>query len=284
MGRYPAAMFVRDGVLYYGSRFTAVFDPNGNLTSDPNQMYRWANGPFAGFRTSTDGGHSWTESPCTDTHPLFPETATGSTRVKFGQPYLVDFGKNQERSPDGKVYFVSTGSVDGSAAADHLNDDQVYLCRVTPTPANVNDASKYEFYAGNGQWSSTFASSKPIVEWRNHFSGATATWNPGLGKFILIAYKNGYTVNGSKIDWGDFDTFVLESSALAGPWKLVAYMPAFGKQGYYPNLPSKFLSADGRSAWLWYGANFSPWDRPSDPPGSGYHLCEQEVRFITSHD
>jgi hypothetical protein len=283
-GRYPAGMFSRDGVLYFGTRFTAVFDPSGNPTTDPNQMYHWANGPFAGFRTSTDGGHTWTESPCTPTSPLFPETATGSVRVKFGQPYMVDFGQNQNLSPDGKVYFVSTGSVDGSAAADHLNDDQVYLCRVTPSVANVNDASKYEFYAGSGAWSSDFSQSKPILEWRNHFSGATATWNPGLGKFLMFAYKNGYTVDGSKIDWGDFDTFVLESGTLAGPWKLVAYLPSFGKQGYYPNLPSKFLSQDGRSGWLWYGANFSPWDRPADPPGSGYHLCEQQVRFVTSAD
>jgi hypothetical protein len=283
-GRYPAAMFEHDGTIYFGTRFTAVFDVNGNPTSDLSAMYRWGNGPFAGFRTSTDGGASWTESPCTPTQPLFPETATGSTRVKFGQPYLVDFGRNQSGSPDGKVYFVSTGSVDGSQAADHLNDDQVYLCRVSPSVSAVNDASKYEFYAGNGTWSASFAASRPILEWRNHFSGATATWNPGLGKFLLFAYLNGYTVTGGSTSFQNFDTYVLEAPALTGPWSLVAYLPSFGTQGYYPNLPSKFLSADGRTGWMWYGANFSPFDRASDPPGSGYHLCQQEVRFVLPSD
>ena len=40
----------------------------------------------------------------------------------------------------------------------------------------------------------------------------------------------------------------------------------------------------GRNAWLWYGANFSPWDREQDPPGSGYHLCEQRIHFLTAAD
>lgn len=283
-GRYPAAMFEHEGIIYFGTRFTQVFDVNGNPTTDASAMYRWANGPFAGFRTSADGGTTWTESPCTPTQPLFPETATGTSRVKFGQPYMVDFGRNQSGSPDGKVYFLSTGSVDGSQGADHLNDDQVYLCRVTPSISAVNDPTQYEFYSGNGTWSSSFSASRPILEWRNHFSGATAVYNPGLGKFLLFAYLNGYTVTGASTSFGDFDTFVLEAPAITGPWTLVAYLPSFGTQGYYPNLPSKFLSPDGRTGWMWYGANFSPFDRASDPPGSGYHQCQQEIRFVLPSD
>ena len=33
-------------------------------------------------------------------------------------------------------------------------------------------------------------------------------------------------------------------------------MSKFGKQGYFLNFPSKFISADGRTAWLSYSANF----------------------------
>lgn len=110
------------------------------------------------------------------------------------------------------------------------------------------------------------------------------TWNPGLGKYLMLLYRNGYSVAGTKTDFGKFDTYILESASMTGPWKLVHYLPSFGKQGYYPNLPSKFLSADGRNGWMWYGANFSPWDREQDPPGSGYHLCEQRIRFLTAAD
>jgi hypothetical protein len=35
---------------------------------------------------------------------------------------------------------------------------------------------------------------------------------------------------------------------------------------------------------MWYGSNFSPWDREQDPPGSGYHLCEQRIHFLTAAD
>lgn len=282
-GRYPAAIFHHNGVLYYGVRSTAVYDPNGNLSNDANTNYRYASGTFIGWYTSSDGGQSWSAAPNPNA-PLFPEPNGGNLRLKFGQPYMVDFGRNQERSPDGKVYFVSSGSTDTSAAVDHLNDDQVYLCRVTPSIANINDLSKYEFYAGNGNWTSTLSNAQPIFEWRNHVNGATMTWNPGLSKYLLFCYKNGYTVNGTKIEWGDFDTYVLESSQMTGPWKLVHYFPSWGTQGYYPNLPTKFLSGDGRNGWMWYGANFAPFDRTQDPPGSGYHLVEQRIRFLTAAD
>ena len=281
-GRYPAAIFAKDGVLYYGVRSTAIYDTAGNLTNDQNLGYRYANGTFIGFYTSQDGGNSWSSSPSADA-PLFPEPHGGNKRVKFGQPYMVDHGRNQQHSPDGKVYFVSSGATDTSAGTDHINDDQVYLCRVTASAAGINNLANWEFYA-NGGWTSTLANATPIFEWRNRVNGATMTWNPGLGKYLMFLYKNGYSHTGTKIEWGDFDTYVLESSSMTGPWKLVHYWSAFGKQGYYPNLPSKFLSADGRNAWLWYGSNFSPWDREVDPPGGGYHMSQQRIRFLTAAD
>lgn len=281
-GRYPAGMFAKDGVVYYGVRSTAVYDPAGNLSTDPNTNYRYASGTFIGFYTSTDGGGSWSASPDAGS-PLFNEQTGGNQRLKFGQPYLVDHGRNQQHSPDGRVYFVSSGSTDTSAATDHLNDDQVYLCRVSASVGGINNPANWQFWNGSG-WTSTLSSAQPIFEWRNHVSGATMTWNAGLGKYLMLLYRNGYTVTGTKTDFGEFDTYILESASMTGPWKLVHYLPSFGKQGYYPNLPSKFLSDDGRNGWMWFGANFSPWDREQDPPGSGYHLCEQRIRFLTTAD
>lgn len=280
--RYPAAIFAKDGVVYYGVRAVTQYDQAGNQTTDPNQYWRYAGGTFTGFFTSTDGGASWSASPDGNV-PLFNEPNGGNKRLKFAQPYMVDHGQNQQHSPDGKVYFVSSGSTDTSAAADHLNDDQVYLCRVTASAAGINNIANWEFWTGSG-WSGTLSAAQPIFEWRNQVSGATMTWNPGLGKYIMLIYRNGYNIVGTHEEFVDFDTYILESSSMTGPWKLVHYWPSFGTQGYYPNLPSKFLSGDGRNAWLWYGANFSPFDRAADPPGSGYHLCEQRIRFLTAAD
>jgi hypothetical protein len=59
-------------------------------------------------------------------------------------------------------------------------------------------------------------------------------------------------------------------------------MKDFGEQGYFVNLPSKFVSSDGRRAWLCYSANFTNQDLhnvqiPSNPPGSRYGLVLQEI-------
>ena len=58
----------------------------------------------------------------------------------------------------------------------------------------------------------------------------------------------------------------------------------FGQQAYFVNIPSKFISADGRTLWLCYSANFAAgWgkaDIQSRPEGSKYALCLQEVKLL----
>ena len=79
-------------------------------------------------------------------------------------------------------------------------------------------------------------------------------------------------------------SYVLEADAITGPWRMVCYMRDFGQQGYFLNFPSKFISADGRTVWLCYSANFaSDWNGmkiEADPPGSRYGLVLQELRLL----
>ena len=85
---------------------------------------------------------------------------------------------------------------------------------------------------------------------------------------------------------GHFNTYLLESSQIAGPWKLVTYMKRFGEQSYFVNIPSKFISSDGQTMWLCYSANFSQAAGFASerlrafPPGSGYGMCLQEVNVL----
>ena len=69
-------------------------------------------------------------------------------------------------------------------------------------------------------------------------------------KFLMCITDGGNTIS-------KFNTYILESDHVAGPWKLVVYMREFGEQAYFVNIPSKFISPDGRTAWLCYAANFS---------------------------
>lgn len=286
--RLPGAVVYKDGVVYYGTRLVQSYDINGNRTYDDATRYRPALGPFAGFHTSTDGGNSWSMSPHGPNNFLFGsgDPVNGQNgRVRFGQMYMVDYGKNQNHSPDGKLYFVSNGSLDSDPTLDAMNDDSVYLCRVSPSQANLNNGSAYEFYAGNGNWSTDIAAAQPIVTWDDHISGATVVYNPGLNKYLMTCYRQHYTVNGAQTLWATDDTYIMESDSLTGPYKMVQYFTSFGPQAYYPNIPSKFISGDGKSAWMWYGANFYPsFSIPEDPVGAGYRMTEQEIRFLTPSD
>src|SRR5208337_4957216 len=182
-----------------------------------------------------------------------------------------------EHSPDGKAYLVAHGASDGSHRRFGYNSwitgDEIYLLRVTPSIENINDASKYEFFDGVG-WTKDFAKFKPIAAWRDHMGCVTMTYNAPLKKYLMCVTDGGNTA-------GYFNSYILESSAITGPWKMVKYLEHFGEQGYFLNIPSKFISADGRTFWLCYAANFAPdWNGmkiQSNPPGSGYGMCLQEV-------
>ena len=283
-GRYPCGSLVYDGVWYYG---TYCLHPSGGVTNG-GTLYNWPwLGPFVGFRWSTDLGKTWTQTPCTPEKPLFGEHALKGEPVKISAPHFVDFGRDMEHSPDGKAYLVAQGSSDGEnrryAYNSWITADQVYLIRVTPSIANMNDASKYEFFAGhdiqgNPVWTSDFQKIKPVAEWRDHMGCVTMTYNPGLKKYLMCVTDGGNTVS-------RYNTYLLESDRITGPWKLVTHMSNFGEQAYFVNLPSKFISkADGRSLWLCYAANFSSgWGGitfKARPPGSRYGMCLHEIRLL----
>ena len=285
--RYPCGSLVHNGVWYYG---THCLHPAGSVKHE-GTAYNWPwLGPFVGFRYSTDLGQTWTQTPCTPARPLFGEQALNGEPVRIGAPHFVDFGKNMEHSPDGKAYLVAHGA---SVGADRrfgynswITGDEIYLARVTPTVENMNDARKYEFFAGYGflggpRWSRQLAGARPIAAWRDHLGCVTMTRVAPLKKYLMCVTDGGNTA-------GYYSTCILESDRITGPFKLVHYLHHFGEQAYFVNLPSKFISADGRTLWLCYAANFAPnWNGmkiQSSPPGSRYGMCLQEIRLQTPSD
>lgn len=283
-GRYPCGSLVYGGVWYYG---TYCLHPSGGIRKEDGILYNWPwLGPFVGFRWSTDYGQSWTQTPCTPEKPLFGERALQGEPVKIGAPHFVDLGKELEHSPDAKAYLVAQGASDGShrrfAYNSWITADQVYLIRVSPTIENMNDPAKYEFFAGHdpagaATWTTDFRNIKPIAEWRDHMGCVTMTYDPGLKRFLMCVTDGGITVS-------RYNTYILESEKITGPWRLVSHMTHFGEQAYFVNIPSKFIGSDGRSLWLLYAANFSSgWGGTvfqSKPRGSRYGMCYQEIRLL----
>lgn len=287
-GRYPCGSLVHNGVWYYG---TYCLHPSGKVPRD-GIPYNWPwLGPFVGFRWSTDYGKTWTQTPCSPEKPLFGEQALNGEPVKIGAPHFVDFGQNLDHSSDGKAYLVAHGASEGPAGRrfaynSWITGDEIYLTRVTPGIENMNDTSKYEFFAGHdarGQpaWTHDFKKIKPIAAWRDHMGCVTMTYNAPLKKFLMCVTDGGNTVS-------RFHTYILESDRVTGPWKMVAFMENFGEQAYFVNIPSKFIGAEGRTLWLCYAANFSGGWRGvafrSNPPGSRYGMCLQEVKLLTPGD
>ena len=286
-GRYPCGSVVYNGVWYYG---TYCLGPKqGNVTRD-GKTYNWPwLGPFVGFRYSTDFGKTWTQTPRTPDKPLFGESSLKGEPLKIGSPHFVDFGKNMEHSPDGKAYLVAHGALDGAnrrfAYNSWITGDEIYLLRVTPSIEHINDASKYEFFTGHDErgaavWSKDFAKIKPIAAWRDNMGCVTVTYDAPLKKYLMCVTDGRDTV-------GYFNTYLLESDQIAGPWKLVTYMKRFGEQAYFVNIPSKFISRDGRTMWLCYSANFAQAAGFASerlrtrPLGSGYGMCLQEVKILS---
>ena len=283
-GRYPCGSLVYNGVWYYGTY--CLLDSDG----DPSKGLNWdILGPFVGFRYSTDYGKTWHDTPHTPAAPLFGEPAKPGGVVKMGSPHFVDFGKNMQYSPDGYAYLVGQGATDPDpkprpANLSWITGDQIYMARVKPGIQNMNNRAMYEFFggydaSGHSLWTHDFSKIKPLVDWNNNCGCVTMTYVAALKRYLMCITDGGNTIS-------KFNTYIVESEHVAGPWKLVVYMHEFGEQGYFVNIPSKFISADGRTAWLCYATNFSNgnpnWNTHyrDIPPGGGYGMNLQEIKLL----
>jgi len=286
-GRYPCGSLMVNGVWYCGT-YCLMNEGGSNepLVTLPSGEYNWSVlGPFVGFRHSTDGGKTWIQTKHTPSHPLFPEPTVRGGPVRIGSPHFLDFGQNMEHSPDGKAYLVAHGAAVPDPKPRHGNaswitGDCIYLLRVTPTPEDMDDGSKYEFFAGRDKqgkpiWTHDFAKIEPIADWNNRCGCVTMTYDAPLKRYLMCITDGRTTISA-------FNTFILESASITGPWRLATYMTHFGTQGYFVNLPSKFIGANGRDLWLCYSANFM--GLQADPPGSRYGMCLQQIRLLSNTD
>lgn len=250
-------------------------------------------GPMSTFRISKDYGKTWIPYPTPSGEPqdpakapwdarkmLFPETRDDKwlldyyktedkakhqlehpATVKFGAPHFVDFGKDMEHSPDGKAYLVGMGGPADTkkwrpADVGWISADQIFLGRVTLDPKRpeaINDLKNWEFFggrdaSGKAVWVGDFSKIQPLLEWDDKMGCVTISYNAPL-KTYLMCVTAGWPPVGPK------DLYILESERIEGPWKLVTYMRNFGPSNYFVNIPTKFISADGKTFWLIYSNN-----------------------------
>lgn len=129
---------------------------------------------------------------------------------------------------------------------------------------------------GSQNWADSVVDAEPIASWPGHLGCVTVTYVPANGKYLMCITDGWPTIK-------EMNSYVLEADDLTGPWRIAAYMEDFGKQAYFLNFPSKFISTDGKRAWLSHSANFTSAFIHSaievDPAGSRHAMCLMEIEF-----
>lgn len=263
---YPSVSIVANGVFYIGS-YDAYND----------------GGRFNGLRFSRDWNHwaeqlkpGWQDSYWTDTRQ--PETdffVADQHPRRFNVPHAVVFGKNNELSPDGKIYLSAHGQIPGGKS-NWDKADAIYLTRVKARPEAATNPSAYEFFAGHDRknqpvWSTDVTRSQPILEWKNHLGSENITYIPGLKKYLLTTARLSENETNLPCDVLIF----WESDRITGPYRMVHYLNNWGPQTYFPNIPAKFISKDGLRMWLCVAANYAT-DK-INPFGSRYAASFHEL-------
>lgn len=253
-GRYPSISTYKDGVWYYGAY--ALENYNGNGQNPGPDCGNWCVlGPVGDIRYSMDAGASWTApraSMTSWTDNLWHEEAVNNSKVVMGAPHAIDFGQNMQHSPDGRMYLVATGAIGPQSYQSWMQGDSVHLARTvaSPDPTQINNAQFWEFWTGGHGSSATWSApgdvtaAAPLFTWPNRTGVVTCSYNPTLAKYLMVVS----TPTNSPYTIYHFDTYLLESDDMTGPYSLVSYMSSFGPQAYFVHWPSKFMGTAGGGA------------------------------------
>ena len=300
-GRYPCAQLMYNDIWYYG---TYLLEQNDRSWFVPNADWPILQ-PFVGFRVSADFGKNWYDQTTPET-PLLENAHDKWIRahgvdfnpceVMIGAPHFVDFGQNLEHAPVDEqtgrrwAYMVAHGADAGCTLAHNswISGDNIYLLRILmPEGRNVkenfrymNDASNWQYLSRDGSYKpwnrenlhEVYSKIKPIVDATGYLGNVGLTYNAVLGRYIMTL---------SRVDDTDrnfFNTLILESDAIDGKYRVVQYLKGFASVSYFMNIPSPFISKDGRTMWLCYSSNYNYKNSPLPTiGGSQYSMCLTEI-------
>ncbi|MFB3902151.1 MAG: hypothetical protein ACE15E_01755 [Acidobacteriota bacterium] len=265
---YPCVSVIANGVFYIGS-YSAFNDI----------------GHFEGFRYSKDWDHfteqlkpKWSDPHWVDARDPDRNFFDERGQAKFRVPHAVVFGQDNRLSPDGRIYLSAHGNSVPGTKNNWDKGDAIYLCRVEARPEEVTDPAAYEFFAGHddaGQprWSGRVEDSRPILSWAKHLGSESITYIPGLKRYILMTARLQ-----EREDNLSYNALVLwESARITGPYEMVHYLRNWGPQSYFPAIPARFISEDGKTAWLVCSANYRGGE--PNPPQCRYALSMHEIVF-----
>lgn len=211
--------------------------------------------PAASIAESTDDGVTWSWNTST---PMFgtPGTPNSATAYKFTTIFFLDYGQNSQNAIDGYVYAYGLDN-------NWRGQMTVYLARVPNS--SIQNRSTWTFFTGrdgngNPLWSSDITVKVPVLEddrllYQTVRSGSQCPANEpviGQGGVTYDAPLQRYIFS----SWTCATHELYEAPQPWGPWNLMpskdfgASFPATSRGMYGTSIPSKFISADGKTLML----------------------------------
>jgi hypothetical protein len=236
-------------------------------------------GGVAALMYSDDYGRTWQNVP--DEHtPYF-------LGPRFAGLAFVGFGPGYTGVPDWLGDYVYAISND----ENWESGNHIFLARMPKD--RVLDRAAWEFYTGGRDtgspvWVGDEAAARPILSDPGHVGHPTMTYNAGLGRFILmfgsdvVPHSFAMPRDFAQANWHrQRELQIYEGPAPWGPWYLVHYDPCWEGDhvAYLPNLPSKWLSADGLTGSLLFSGDYSMVSRPAGYQ-SFYGFMTRPFRFV----
>ena len=238
--RKPTGMLCRGGAIYL------AFQNLNESTFD--------DAPAASIAKSVDNGATWTwdtDAPMfgTPTNPASPEA------YKFTTIFFLDYGKDSANAIDGYVYAYGLDN-------NWRSQETMFLGRV---PADKVQARKaWEFYAGTNVdgapvWTTDITQKMPVLTdtrllypvmfgpdcppYQQVIAQGGVTYDAPLQKYIFASWScSTHELYEASQPWGPWNHF---QSTDFGPLRVKSNRGQYGT-----SIPSKFISADGRTLWL----------------------------------
>jgi len=186
---------------------------------------------------SSDRGASWVWAPW-------------KFDTSLGVPTFLNYGRNYQGARDDFVYVYSSDSEEAYRAADRM-----VLARVARDALFQRDA--WEFFAGRDvegrpQWTREIAERAAVFEFSGRCWRSGVSYSAPLGLYLWVQVEpnprlgrpGGLGIYGGPEPWGPWTTVFR-----ADPWDV-----AVGESAHFP---TKWMAADGRSAWLVFSGDDS---------------------------
>jgi hypothetical protein len=277
--RKPTGMACVNGVLYLAVQDLKYGD---NAFDDA---------PNASISKSTDHGATWTITE----EAMF-------TDHRFTTIFFLDFGKNAEHATaalgqrDGRYLYAYGLDWNWRQSVTRTVPDPVdlYLGRVPVT--SVQDRGTWQFFAGidkngNPSWSADIHEKKAVLSdplrryadpLPNNSGSLTVIsqggvlYHPVFKRYIYTSWTDpSFEFYESPTPWGPWNRFHYFNAGLTTWYRSNNTTNTPKNGGYGTTLPSKFVSADGRSLWL--QSNW--WDAPAPTPADNYNFNLRKVHL-----